>query len=104
LVAASAAPQNLIHTPEFPNVISGVVLDPNGKTLDGVIIEVIDARTQLPVRAFRTNKLGQFQTATPLTTGPYVIAAEKDGFTFPQVSITAAGAIINPILITAKNA
>lgn len=93
------APPHMISSPTHPNVVAGVVVDSQGKTLEGVIIEIIDNRTDIPVRAFRTNKLGQFQSASPLTPGPYTISAEKDAYTIPPVSLTVNGNVIPPIII-----
>lgn len=93
------APPHMISSPTHPNVVAGVVVDSQGKTLEGVIIEIIDNRTDIPVRAFRTNKLGQFQSASPLTTGPYTISAEKEGFSILPVSLAVDGTILPPIII-----
>lgn len=87
--------------PSYPNLLSGVVVTPTGSSLEGVILEIMDA-AKIPVRALRTNKLGQFQTATPLSPGTYVLSAEKEGFSFAPISFQAENQIINPILITAQ--
>lgn len=100
-VAPQTAPTNLVSAPTYPNIIAGVVVDSAGKTLEGAIIEIVDNRTEIPVRAFRTNRLGQFQTATPLSPGPYTISAEKDGFQITPISLQVAGTLIPPILIRA---
>jgi len=89
-----------INAPERPNLLAGQVLDPAGLYLEGVILELSDA-TGLPVRALRTNKLGQFMTATPLAAGGYTLSAEKEGFTFPPLSLQVENKIISPITITA---
>jgi len=91
---------NSMPPPDRPNLLTGLVLDPAGSRLEGVILELSDA-TGLPVRALRTNKLGQFMTATPLSSGIYTLFAEKDGFGFPSVSIQVENKIISPIVITA---
>ncbi|KKS87749.1 MAG: hypothetical protein UV62_C0028G0009 [Parcubacteria group bacterium GW2011_GWC1_43_11] len=89
-----------LPAPERPNLLAGQVLDPAGLYLEGVILELSDA-TGLPVRALRTNKLGQFMTATPLASGSYTLSAEKEGFTFPPLSLQVENRIISPITITA---
>ncbi|MEK7154855.1 MAG: PrgI family protein [Patescibacteria group bacterium] len=91
---------NSLPAPERPNLLAGQVLDPAGLYLEGVILELSDA-SGLPVRALRTNKLGQFMTATPLASGPYTLSAEKEGFTFPPLSLQIENKIINPITISA---
>jgi hypothetical protein len=99
---ATPAPENLITPPTSPNIIAGVITTPTGKSVEGVILEIIDTRTEIPVRAFRTNRLGQFQTATPLPIGKYSVVCEKDDFTINPVSIEISGELIPPIIITAQ--
>lgn len=92
---------NSLPPPDRPNLLAGQVLDPAGLYLEGVILELSDS-TGLPVRALRTNKLGRFMTATPLASGPYALSAEKEGFTFPPLSLQVENKIIPPITISAK--
>lgn len=91
---------NSLPSPDRPNLLAGQVLDPAGLYLEGVILELSDA-AGLPVRALRTNKLGQFMTATPLASGSYTLSAEKEGFTFPPLSLQVENKIIPPITISA---
>jgi len=101
--ATPAPPALSMPPPTQPNILIGAVVDTSGNSIDGVIIEISDSSTGIPVRALRTNRLGQFQIATPLLSGKYLIQAEKDGLTFFPVSIIAAGKIIPPILIKSNS-
>ncbi len=87
----------------FPNVINGIIKDVSGNLLDGVVVVIYD-KEGLPVRALKTNKLGQFTGSTPLHNGTYTVELEKDGFAFDVLQIDLTGAILPPLLITAKQA
>lgn len=88
--------------PEIANTIVGQVLTPEGKIIEGAILEVKDSGG-LPVRALKSSKVGHFMTATPLPDGEYRIEIEKDGFVFDNVKFPASGGIIPPIEIRAKS-
>jgi len=90
----------LPHLPEVPNLILGIVKDPRGNVLKNILVEVKD-KDGTPARAFRTNQLGQFASATPLSNGTYTIEFEdpKDEHRFDSVEITAQGEILMPIEI-----
>lgn len=87
--------------PAAANILVGMVLDCQGKILDDVIIEIKD-KNGFPVRALKTNKLGQFQIATPLKNGVYEIELEKKGYQFDIIKFEAKGEIIEPLEIKAK--
>jgi len=92
----------LIPTPPTrPNIIVGMVLDNEGKIVEGAILEIRNAQ-DLPVRALKTNRLGQFMIATPLENDLYEIEVEKEGFHFDTIKIEVKGEIIKPIEIRAK--
>ena len=93
--------QALPATPTQPNIISGLVADSEGNGVEGAIVEIQDAESN-PVRAMRTNGLGQFQTATPLPNGNYLIVTEKEPYRFDIMKIIAKGQIIAPLKIVAK--
>ena len=63
---------------------------------------VIYDKEGLPVRALKTNKLGQFTGSTPLPNGVYTLELEKDNFTFDVLQIELTGQVLPPLLITAK--
>lgn len=86
--------------PEFPNVITGIIKDPRGNPLGNILVEVKDAQGNA-VRAFKTNALGQFASATPLNNGEYSIGFEdpRGENKFDTVAFRATGEIILPIEI-----
>lgn len=85
----------------FPNVVNGIVKDLENNYLEGVVVVIYD-KEGLPVRALKTNKLGQFSGATPLPNGTYKIEMEKDNFNFDVLQIELTGLVIAPLTITAK--
>ena len=91
-----------LFAPTQPNILAGNVVDSTGQIIEGVILEIAEKDSGLPVRALRSNKLGQFQIATPLPGGEYVITCDKEGWLFDQLLINAAGQVIAPIQIRAK--
>lgn len=80
---------------DVPNLIAGVVKDPRGNVLPNILIEVKD-KDNNPVRAFKTNALGQFASATPVVSGVYTITFEdpQDKQKFDTVEITANGTVL----------
>lgn len=85
---------------EFPNVITGIIKDPRENPLQNILVEVKDPQGNA-VRAFKTNALGQFASATPLINGDYSIEFEdpKAQNKFDTVAFKANGEIILPIEI-----
>jgi len=79
----------------FPNVINGVV-EEDGDFLEGVIV-IIHNKDNIPVRALKTNKLGQFSGATPLPSGVYTVTLEKEDYKFDTLQITLTGEILSPL-------
>jgi hypothetical protein len=98
IFSVDAAPPN---PPTIPNVVVGQVVDEGRKIIEGAIMEIRD-EVGRPVRALRSNKVGHFITVTPLDSGRYQIATEKDGFQFPPISFEAAGTLIPPILVEGR--
>jgi hypothetical protein len=86
--------------PEFPNVVTGIIKDPRGNPLQNILVEVKDSQGNA-VRAFKTNALGQFASATPLINGEYTIGFEdpREQNKFDTVAFKATGEIILPIEI-----
>ncbi|MEK7551533.1 MAG: PrgI family protein [Patescibacteria group bacterium] len=97
-------PQNLTRsvglptTPEFPNLLTGIVKDPRGNPLGNILVEVKDAEGNA-VRAFKTNALGHFASATALNNGKYTIMFEdiKNQHRFDTIGFEANGEVIMPI-------
>jgi len=101
-VQAKFVPNIIIPaTPTMPNLLAGFTHDKNGKIIEGVILEIRDSSGN-PVRAFKSNKLGQFISATPLPNGVYEIEAEKEGFPFDILKIELPGKVLSPIEIVSK--
>lgn len=99
---AESAPKILFPSiPSIPNIIVGVVRDPEGKLVEEAIMEIRDEQGN-PVRALKTNKIGQFRIAAPLPSGTYEIETEKEGLVFDIVKITLKGEIVQPIEIRAR--
>lgn len=85
----------------LPNVINGVITDATNNYLEGVVV-VIHNQDGLPVRASKTNKLGQFTGATPLPSGTYTITLEKENLEFDVLQIELKGEVLAQLQIQAK--
>lgn len=85
----------------FPNVLNGIIKDKNNNYLEGVVAVIYD-KEGLPVRALKTNKLGQFTGSTPLPNGTYTLEFEKDNLTFDVLQIELNGQVLPPLMITPK--
>lgn len=79
-----------------PNVISGIVMNGDGEPLERVILVVRDSHG-IPVRALKTNRLGQFLSATPLSDGAYTVEVESDAYQFKPFEINLTGKVIVPM-------
>lgn len=90
----------LPSAPESPNLVTGIVKDPRGNPLANILVEIKDQDSN-PVRAFKTNGLGKFASATPLSNGKYLIAFEDPGEKnkFDAVQIELVGTIVMPLEI-----
>ena len=91
-----------LSMPTSANVITGMVTTVEGNIIDNAIIEIKDAQGQ-PVRALKTNRLGQFAIATPLKNGHYIIEIDSPGKKFPIYKIETSGKIIPPISIRSQS-
>ncbi len=89
----------LPSAPNSPNLITGITKDSRGNALANILIEVKDKEGN-PVRAFKTNEMGRFASATPLTNGNYTIELEdpKGQSKFEKKTISVTGQIIEPIV------
>ncbi len=104
-------PQSMIknagfsHIPDSPNIIVGIVKDSRGNMLPNILVEIKD-KDGNPVRAFKTNPLGQFASATPLANASYTIELEdpKKQHAFDVIQVTADGQIMMPIEIISHDA
>ena len=93
----------IVPLTKTPNVVSGQVVDTSGTAIAGAVL-VIRNEQGIPVRALKTNKLGQFLSATPLTNGTYNIETESELATFNPFSILLKDQIVSPIAIVAEGA
>lgn len=84
-----------------PNAINGVVTDTAGKLITEAVV-IIKSDENRPLRALKTNQLGQFWVTTALENGSYLVETEASGLNFDTVAIELNGDIVQPINITAK--
>ncbi len=91
--------------PDVPNVILGLVHDSRGKSLQNILVEVIDSNG-VPVRTFKTNAQGQFAAATQMQNGTYKVYFEDPQKTheFEVVEINLNGEIFQPLEATSVDA
>jgi len=90
--------------PDVPNLIVGIIKDPRGNILPNILVEIKDKEGN-PVRAFKTNGLGQFAAATPLSNGVYTVFFEdpESKHKFDTIELTVAGEIIAPIEVISQD-
>ncbi len=88
-------------TPTTPNTLVGMTLTPEGKILDGCLIEI--KANGISLRATKSNQLGQFLFAKPLESGQYQILTEKSGFIFDAYSLSLTGQVVKPLRLQAKS-
>lgn len=86
--------------PDTPNIVMGIIKDPRGRIIPNILVEVMNQQG-IPVRAFKTNALGQFAAATPLPNGEYTIILEdpRKQNEFEQIKIILKGEIFEPLEI-----
>lgn len=100
VIPTKTKPTQLTLT-SFPNVINGVIKDAAGNYLEGVVVVIYD-KSGLPVRALKTNRLGQFSGSTPLPNGTYRIEMEKESLAFDVLQIELSGLVLAPLQVSAK--
>lgn len=84
-----------------PNVINGIVKGKNGDLIKGAIAIVKDAKGS-PVRALKTNELGQFVISTPLPNGKYQITVETPGENFDIIEAEITGTVLKPVIFQGR--
>jgi len=100
-VTGAFSKQKLVNR---PNIVSGIVLNDSGKPMSGVLLIIKDEKDE-PIRAFKTNTLGQFLINTPLRNGNYTLNVSKTNdanISFDIISIEAKGGIIPPFEVKGK--
>lgn len=98
-IKATSAQMNPLS--DKPNVITGIVKGPDSNALEGLVLIIKNDKDE-PVRALKTNQLGQFAISTPLSNGTYTIETDKSkktNLTFAIISFEATGAVIPPVEI-----
>lgn len=104
IITPQLAPKmGIPNIPQSPNIVSGLVKDPTGRLLPGIIITVKDERGETK-RALKTNNVGLFVSATSLPSGIYTLEIEdpKKRFEFDIIKTTLQGEVYSPLEITAK--
>lgn len=101
LPTAALNKAKIIPLTDVPNVLSGQVTDPNGTPIEKAIIIVRD-QNGIPLRALKTNKLGQFLSATPLQNGTFTIEVESELANFKPQAINLEGTVLSPLEIKAQ--
>ncbi len=94
----------LKYLPDFvknPNIVSGVIMKKTGDILPDAVIIIKDS-SQKPVRAIKTNQLGQFFVRTPLQSGEYNLEIAYQGLIFDPISIELNDSVKEPMLIYSK--
>ncbi len=91
--------------PGFPNLITGIIKDPRGNVLSGILVDVKNKDGD-SVRAFKTNPLGQFASATQLPSGMYTLEFEdpKHQHNFDKVQLDVNGSILTPLEVISVDA
>lgn len=100
----TAKAKGILHAPDTPNVIVGVVQDPRGNMLSHILVEIRD-QDGSPVRAFKTNELGQFASATPLSSGTYTMVFEdpQGKQQFDTIELVCSGHILQPMEVVSHD-
>jgi len=76
-----------------PNVISGIAKSAEGNLLPGVVAIVKNEKNR-PVRAMKTNSLGQFVTTTALPNGEYILEFSKEEYSFEKYELSLKGEVL----------
>ena len=106
-LSTSAKPAEILSRAQIvpltnkPNVLSGLIVDSTGGPIVGAIVTVLDEHS-VPVRALKTNKLGQFLSATPLPGGQYMIDVDSPNASFEPLRLNVAGEVLAPLAIKPK--
>ena len=88
--------------PTKPNMLVGMTFSQDNKIIDNAIVEIIRTSDGTPMRALKTNLLGQFAIITPLESGEYEINVEKNGYHFDKTLLVLNNEVVQPLLIQAK--
>ena len=92
----------MVPLTNVPNVLSGIVVKQDGSPVEGVILVIRDQQG-IPVRALKTNKLGQFLSATPLSSGDYTVEIDATTANFKPFTLSLNGKVMEPIEVMAES-
>ncbi len=100
----AAARAGLPRLTTFANVVTGIIKDNQGGLLPGVLVTVRD-KEGIPLRALKTNKIGQFAASTQLPNGVYFVEVEdpRGRYIFDRAQVTLNGTVVPAIEIGAKS-
>lgn len=93
LSKAKTVPLESKTSPISANMLSGFVKDAQGKATPNLVVIIKDHR-QEPVRALKTNSLGQFSISSPLANGSYTVEVDvsnRPDLTFDIINFEAKG-------------
>lgn len=82
----------------LPNTINLVVKDKDGQIIPQTVC-VVKNTVGNPVRASVSNNLGHIMNNIQLPDGTYKVELSKQGYTFPQVTMTLTGNVYPPVEI-----
>lgn len=104
ITAEGAVKAGLPRLTTFPNVVTGIARDSDNNLLPGVLVTVRD-KEGVPLRALKTNRLGQFAASTPIANGTYLVEIEdpRGRYTFDRAQVTLNGSIVPALEIIAKS-
>ena len=102
LVGKKAAPsgpgQSLTN---LPNVIHGTVQSNQGKLIEDAVVIVKDQDGD-PIRALKTDAVGQFMISTPVPSGDYQVHIANQPETFAIIKVAADGSVLEPLKLTGQ--
>ena len=87
---------------KIPNIISGIVKDKEGKLLENIVVIIKDQDGD-PVRALKTNRLGQFAISTSLENGDYMVEVSTKERHFDIMKVVTNGSVLSPIEFRERN-
>lgn len=104
ITSDTAVRAGLPRLTSIPNVVTGIIKDHENNQLPGVLVTVRDIN-DIPLRALKTNKLGQFAASTPLPNGTYYIEVEdpRSRYIFDRIQVTLSGGVVPAVEVSAKS-
>jgi hypothetical protein len=98
---AKKIPKDTVNTNQ--NNLSGSIVDDKSNVIAEAIV-IVKNEDGDPIRALKTNSVGQFESTTPLDNGVFTIEAIKEGYSFTPITLKALGSSLNPVkLVGTKN-